>query len=224
MNINCLVDLTPYTHMCYACFSVDDIHTCIHNILYCTLVALLNPELAAQTWAIKAILRGLLKCSHPRISESVVLTLSHLLNTPCTRRFIRSQLDVEVECKCVHMCVRRGERKKEREREKESEREREREREREMFTYLYMGVYSCTHPYLVDLVVISVVLKTPSLGLCTHLSTASVVVSCKIPILATRVRFPGSAHFLPIFFSLYRSVFFPTHTQIRTAESSCSYH
>lgn len=31
-------------------------------------------------------------------------------------------------------------------------------------------------------------------------STAGVVVSCKIPILATRVRFPGSAHFC-IFFS-----------------------
>ena len=72
-------------------------------------LALLNPEVAAQTWGIKAILRGLLKCSHPRISESVVLTLSHLLNTPCTRRYIRSQLDVEVG--------RGGERERERERE-----------------------------------------------------------------------------------------------------------
>ena len=58
--------------------------------------ALLNPEVAAQTWAIKAILKGLLKCSHTRISESVVLTLSHLLNTPSTRRYVRSQLDIEV--------------------------------------------------------------------------------------------------------------------------------
>ena len=66
-------------------------------VLY--LAALLNPELSAQTWAIKAILRGLLKCSHSRISESVVLTVSHLLNTPCTRRYIRSQLDVEVRDK-----------------------------------------------------------------------------------------------------------------------------
>ena len=30
--------------------------------------------------------------------------------------------------------------------------------------------------------------------------TASVVVSCKIPILATRVRFPGSALFFVVFF------------------------
>ena len=75
--------------------------------LYCVLclAALLNPELAAQTWAIKAILRGLLKCSHSRISESVVLTVSHLLNAPSTRRYIRSQLDVEVRDEMSEKCV-----------------------------------------------------------------------------------------------------------------------
>jgi len=58
-------------------------------------LALLNTELAAKTGAIKALLRGLLKCQTPRISESVTLTLSFLLNNPTSRKYIRSQLDME---------------------------------------------------------------------------------------------------------------------------------
>ena len=58
--------------------------------------ALNNPELAARTGTIKALVRGLLKCHTPRISESVILTLSHLLNSPCTRKYVSSQFDIEV--------------------------------------------------------------------------------------------------------------------------------
>jgi len=58
-------------------------------------VALHNPEMASQSGAIRALIHGLLKCGTSRMSESVVLTLSHLLNKPNSRKFIRSQLDIE---------------------------------------------------------------------------------------------------------------------------------
>ena len=65
----------------------------------------------------------------PRITESIVMVLTYLLNREETRKYVSAQIDIEV------------------------------------------GANFCTQ------------------------STAGVVASCKIPILATRVRFPGSAVF-----------------------------
>jgi rapamycin-insensitive companion of mTOR len=58
-------------------------------------LALVNPEVAARSGGIKAILKGLLKCHTLRISESIVLTLNYLLNRPDTRKYVRSHLDLE---------------------------------------------------------------------------------------------------------------------------------
>ena len=51
----------------------------------------------------------------------------------------------------------------------------------------------------------------PSLN---QLSTAGVVASCKIPILATRVRFPGSAFFISSFLCQTIECFFLFFTRI----------
>ena len=78
-NTALVMNFSPPTHT----------HTHTHTALH-------NPEVASQSGAIRALIRGLLKCGASRISESVTLTLSHLLNSQATRKFIRSQLDIEV--------------------------------------------------------------------------------------------------------------------------------
>ena len=46
---------------------------------------------------------------------------------------------------------------------------------------------------------------------CSSCSVAGVVVSCKIPILATRVRFPGDAYVIFGRFALVVTLFEPSH-------------
>lgn len=53
------------------------------------------PLLAAKTGSIKALLKALLKCQFPRITESIVMVLTYLLNQAETRKYISAQMDIE---------------------------------------------------------------------------------------------------------------------------------
>ncbi|XP_061180915.1 rapamycin-insensitive companion of mTOR-like [Saccostrea echinata] len=58
--------------------------------------AFVNPELLARCGGIGAILRAALDChQYPRINESLVSTILHLLNHPRTRHFIKFNTDLE---------------------------------------------------------------------------------------------------------------------------------
>ncbi|KAL5486702.1 hypothetical protein EMCRGX_G019218 [Ephydatia muelleri] len=53
------------------------------------------PLLAAKTGSIKALLKALLKCQFPRITESIVMVLTYLLNQAETRKYVSAQIDIE---------------------------------------------------------------------------------------------------------------------------------
>lgn len=56
-----------------------------------------NPDLVAQCGGIGVLLRKILDChQYPRINESLVSTILHLVNFPATRHFIRYNTDLEV--------------------------------------------------------------------------------------------------------------------------------
>ncbi|XP_069128220.1 rapamycin-insensitive companion of mTOR-like isoform X2 [Argopecten irradians] len=59
-------------------------------------IAFLNPELIAKCGGIGSILRAALDChQYPRINESLVCTILHLLNHPRTRHLIKFNTDLE---------------------------------------------------------------------------------------------------------------------------------
>jgi hypothetical protein len=51
--------------------------------------------LISECSLVKALVCGLLKCQIPEISETVILTLTRLLNHPQTRKYIRTHIDIE---------------------------------------------------------------------------------------------------------------------------------
>ncbi|XP_060081851.1 uncharacterized protein LOC132561136 [Ylistrum balloti] len=59
-------------------------------------IAFLNPELIAKCGGVGSILRAALDChQYPRINESLVCTILHLLNHPRTRHLIKFNTDLE---------------------------------------------------------------------------------------------------------------------------------
>jgi rapamycin-insensitive companion of mTOR len=58
-------------------------------------IALCNSHLISECSLVKALVCGLLKCQIPEISETVILTLTRLLNHPQTRKYIRTHIDIE---------------------------------------------------------------------------------------------------------------------------------
>ncbi|XP_074640196.1 rapamycin-insensitive companion of mTOR-like isoform X2 [Tubulanus polymorphus] len=70
----------------------------LYRLCYETIceLAVYNPSLAAECGVIRAILHQVLQ-SHmlPRINESLVMTLLYLLNHPRSRRFIKTDVDLE---------------------------------------------------------------------------------------------------------------------------------
>ncbi|WAR23308.1 RICTR-like protein [Mya arenaria] len=55
-----------------------------------------NPDLVAHCGGISMLLRKILDCpQYPRINESIVATILHLINYPATRHFVRFSTDLE---------------------------------------------------------------------------------------------------------------------------------
>ncbi|XP_017272783.1 rapamycin-insensitive companion of mTOR isoform X2 [Kryptolebias marmoratus] len=58
-------------------------------------LALKNPEVVAKRGGLSTILKSVLDCQLSRINEALITTVLHLLNHPCTRQYVR--VDVELE-------------------------------------------------------------------------------------------------------------------------------
>ncbi|XP_037537084.1 rapamycin-insensitive companion of mTOR [Nematolebias whitei] len=58
-------------------------------------LALKNPEVVAKRGGLGTILKSVLDCQLSRINEALITTVLHLLNHPCTRQYVR--VDVELE-------------------------------------------------------------------------------------------------------------------------------
>lgn len=69
-----------------------------HQAIFCTNIAAYeNPELVSQCGGIGVLLRKILDChQYPRINESLVATILHLINFPSTRHYVRFNTDLEV--------------------------------------------------------------------------------------------------------------------------------
>ncbi|XP_072244394.1 rapamycin-insensitive companion of mTOR-like isoform X2 [Leuresthes tenuis] len=58
-------------------------------------LALKNPEVVAKRGGLSTILKSVIDCQLSRINEALITTVLHLLNHPCTRQYVR--VDVELE-------------------------------------------------------------------------------------------------------------------------------
>uniref|UniRef100_A0A3P9LQF3 RPTOR independent companion of MTOR, complex 2 a n=1 Tax=Oryzias latipes TaxID=8090 RepID=A0A3P9LQF3_ORYLA len=58
-------------------------------------LALKNPEVVAKRGGLSTILKSVIDCQLSRINEALITTILHLLNHPCTRQYVRTDVELE---------------------------------------------------------------------------------------------------------------------------------
>ncbi|KTG33635.1 hypothetical protein cypCar_00001479 [Cyprinus carpio] len=58
-------------------------------------LALENPEIVAKRGGLSTILKNVIDCQLSRINEALMTTILHLLNHPHTRKYVRSDVELE---------------------------------------------------------------------------------------------------------------------------------
>ncbi|XP_028269113.1 rapamycin-insensitive companion of mTOR-like isoform X1 [Parambassis ranga] len=58
-------------------------------------LALKNPEVVAKRGGLSTILKSVIDCQLSRINEALITTVLHLLNHPCTRQYVRADVELE---------------------------------------------------------------------------------------------------------------------------------